>query len=96
MRGDKPSDYFLGAILRGYDKEAAAGREVTPSAIWGHICMECITGQRGSFMAMFAWDTSKARNINRIGTIRDTIAAGHVPGLRLGTNAKGREVVEPC
>ena len=90
-KSDKPSEYFIGAILRGYDREAQDG-EVTCSGIWDHIVMECWQ-RRDGFLVMFDWDTSTAQNKNRIGTIAECIRRGHVPGLRLDYNDKGREVV---
>jgi len=88
---DKPSQYFLGAILRGYDAETKSG-EATCSGIWGHIAMECMH-RTGAFVTMFEWDTSKEQSDNRIGTIGECIRWGHVPGLALAQNDKGREVV---
>ncbi len=88
---DRPSQHFVGAILRGYDKESK-NSEVTCSGIWDHIVMECF-GRSGAFEAMFEWDTSKAQNTNRIGTIAECIQRGRVPGLRLDYNAKSREIV---
>jgi len=87
----KPSEYFLGAILRGYDKEKATGSEVTCSAIWNHVCRECIQ-RPGAFLTMFEWDTRKGKQ-NRISTIADCIRAGLVPGLKLEVNEKGYERV---
>ena len=89
-KSDKPSEYFVGAILRGYDQEAQDG-EVTCSGIWDHIVMECLQGY--DFATIFEWDTSKAKSKNRIGTIAECIRRGHVPGLRLDYNDKGREMV---
>jgi hypothetical protein len=95
---DKPSEYFIGAILRGYLAEKAAGKSVTPNAIWDHICMECLR-ERG-FERMFEWDTRKARQ-NRIGTIMEVIEQGWVPvsgGKRLEISycggKAGRVVIE--
>ena len=61
LKRDKPSEYFLGAILRGYDAELQAGRVPTVGGIWNQICMECIK-RPGAFQTMFQWDTSKAKN----------------------------------
>lgn len=94
---NNPSDYFLGAILRGYDAERAAhpDKPVTPSAIWDQAVMECLRRGQGSFTTLFEWDTSRgAGRRNRIGTIAETIEAGLVPGLRLARDAKGRRIVE--
>jgi len=88
---DKPSQHFLGAILRGYDAEAKKAGEVTCAGIWDHVVMECM--RERSFNTIFEWDTSKVQNINRIGTIAECIRRGHVPTLSLGKNDKGREVV---
>ena len=89
-KGDKPSEYFMGAILRGYDAEAKISKPVTCSGIWDHVVMECLRRQ-GGFEIMFEWDTSKAQSINRIGTIQECIKRGHVPGLRL--RADGNKLV---
>ncbi len=91
---NRPSDYFLGAILRGFDVEARTGNPVTPSAIWSRICMEAIR-QPGAFEALFAWDTRKASQ-NRIGTIMDCLERRLVPGLalKLGPQKRGMIVVQ--
>ncbi len=89
-----PSELFVGAILRAFDKAAASGRPVEVNRIWDGICGECISGGQGSFSRMFEWDRSQVKGgVNRIGTIAETIAGGFVPGLALGRDAKGREVV---
>jgi len=88
---DKPSQHFLGAILRGYDAEAKKNGKVTCSGIWDHVVIECL--REHAFETMFEWDTSKAKNINRIGTIAECIERGHVPTLSLAKNERGREVV---
>ncbi len=90
-KSDKPSEYFIGAILRGYDREAQDG-EVTCSGIWDHIVMECLQ-RRDGFLVMFDWDTSTAQNKNRIRTIAECIRRGHVPTLSLAQNARGRDIV---
>lgn len=87
----KPSDYFCGAILRAYNQEALSGKAVTPSGIWDRVCWECIQ-KSGAFVEMFAWDTRKAHQ-NRVGTIRDTIEAGFVPGLKMDLDGRGRMIV---
>lgn len=87
----QPSDYFVAAVLRGYDAEVAAGRIGTPTGIWDRVCIECIETPDG-FRNAFEWDTPR-RKVNRIGTIRDCIAAGQVPGLRLTTDDRGHLVV---
>ena len=92
LKNAKPSEYFLGAILRAYDKESAKHERVTCSALWDHVVMECLRASDG-FRTMFAWDESKAKNKNRIHTIAETIRRGHVPGLALSTDDRGREVV---
>ena len=88
---DKPSQHFLGAILRGYDAEVKKAGEVTCASIWDHVVIECM--RERNFAVMFEWDTSKAQNINRIGTIAECIERGHVPTLSLAKNERGREVV---
>ena len=88
-KNDKPSEYFLGAILRGYDAEAKKNGKVTCSGIWDHVVIECL--REHAFITMFEWDTSKAKNINRIGTIQECIRRGYVPGLRLW--AEGNKLV---
>ena len=82
LKDANPSEYFIGAILRGYAIEEVRGKSVTCSAIWDQVCMECLRRQ-GGFQTMFAWDNSKAKSINRIGTIQSCIERGLVPGLRL-------------
>ena len=90
---NKPSEHFLGAILRGYDAEMRTGKPyIAPSGIWDRIVMEAFP-VRGAFNTLFEWDPRKGK-VNRIGTIRDCIAKGYVPGLRLAKDAKGREIVE--
>jgi hypothetical protein len=88
-----PSDLFVGAILRGYDKARSARGTVRPADIWDYIVRECLQSS-GGFAAMFAWDKSKTKENNRIGTIMDCISGGFVPGLRMGTDARGRATVE--
>lgn len=85
-----PSDQFISAIHRGYRREAADGQAVEPALIWDHIVAECMATP-GGFREMFAWDTSGHKNVNRIGTIIDTLRAGLVPGLRL--EQRGRQLV---
>ena len=85
---DRPSEYFLGAILRAYDTAQAEGRQVTPSALWDYVVMECL--RRGDFVTMFRWDTSTAKNKNRIRDIAECLERGLVPGLRLGRDDRGR------
>jgi hypothetical protein len=81
-KSDKPSEYFVGAILRGFDRaEAERDGPVTCSQIWDYVVMECLHKQ--DFETMFTWDTSKAKNKNRIRDIMETIRRGLVPGLRL-------------
>jgi len=94
-KSDKPSQRFIGVILRAYDKEAQNGCAVTCSGMWDHIVMECLHSGRGAFDIMFDWDTSQAQNKNRIGTIAECIRRGHVPGLELAQD-RGREYVRPC
>ena len=91
IHGCEPSESFLGAILRGYDTEAARG-EVTASGIWNRVVMECLAAR--DFVTMFAWDERAAQQKrNRIADIAECIRQGYVPGLRLEKNAKGREIV---
>ena len=85
---DKPSEYFVGAILRAFDKAKAEGKPVTCSKIWDYVVMECL--HKHDFETMFAWDTSKAKNKNRIRDIMECIERGHVPDLQL----EGRFVVK--
>lgn len=80
-KSDKPSQYFIGAILRGFDKAEVKDKPVTCSMIWDYVVMECLRAH--DFNTMFAWDTSKAQNKNRIRDIMECIERGHVPGLRL-------------
>jgi len=94
LKNAVPSDLFIGAIKRGYMAESQTTRSVTPSAIWNHVCMECLRAPSG-FKAMFTWDESRSEHINRIGTIRECIERGLVPGLRLVAEG-GRIYVEAC
>jgi len=98
LKNAKPSEYFLGAILRAYDRESKITDRVTCSVtcsgLWEHVVMECL--RHNAFLTMFEWDESRAKNINRIGTIAETIRRGFVPGLRLVTDEKGHEVVKEC
>ncbi len=92
LKNARPSEYFIGAILRAYDKEKQNGRPITCSALLDHIVIECLRSVDG-FRTMFAWDESKAQKINRIGTIAETIRRGFVPGLALSYDS--REIVTP-
>lgn len=97
-KNDRPSEYFLGAILRAYDKAKAERRPpVTPSILWDYIVMECLRAP-GGFTTMFQWDTSKAKDINRIGTIIECFERDLVPGLQATRDSKGRLIIEgrPC
>lgn len=93
LKNAEPSGLFLGAIWRGYNLEKGSGKSVTCSGIWNYIVMECFR-VRGGFTTMFQWDKSKAKNINRIGTIAECIQGGYVPGLQLSEDERGREIVE--
>ncbi len=89
-----PSEMFLGMIYRGYGKAAKAREVVTCADIWDYVCGECIRIPHG-FILAFEWDKTVSRaGQNRIGTIAQCIAGGYVLGLRLGRDAKGREIVE--
>ncbi len=88
-----PSELFVGAIRRAYDKNVREGKPVTCSSLWDYICMECLR-MPGGFLTMFEWDQSKAKSINRIGTIAEVIQHGYVPGLSLVRDEKGREYVK--
>lgn len=89
-----PSEAFLGAILRGYDKEKARRGVVTPADIWNEVVRECLT-VRGGFTAMFSWDKTQSKSdVNRIGTIMDCISGGVVPGLCLAHDKRGKITVE--
>jgi hypothetical protein len=82
-KSDMPSQYFVGAILRGFDRaEAERADPVTCSMIWDYIVMECLRRYDG-FNVMFAWDTSTAVGVNRVNDIMECIRRGLVPGLRL-------------
>jgi hypothetical protein len=89
---DKPSEYFLGAILRAYDnaRQQHPGKEIAPAHLWDYVVMECLRSP-GGFTTMFQWSTRK--NANRIGDIMDAIGAGLVPGLVLGENKRGQKIV---
>ena len=93
LKNARPSEHFLGALLRAYDRELASEGRVTCSGIWDGIVIECMRSPIGSFDLMFEWDKSKAQRKNRIGTIAETIRRGHVPGLSLDTDERGREIV---
>jgi len=86
---DWPSEYYLGAILRGFDKAQEQHNQVTPSEIWNYVTMECLRSQ-GGFRTMFAWDRRKS--VNRVGDILEVIDAGFVPGLRI-ERENGKPVV---
>ena len=77
---NQPSENYLGAILRGYDKAKQEGKEVTPSKIWDYVVMECLRTQ-GGFRTMFAWDSRKS--VSRVGDILEVIEAELVPGLHI-------------
>lgn len=95
LKDAQPSEYFLGAILRAYDKTRAAGAyPVTCSLLWNHVVRECLQGY-DRFTMMFEWDKSRAKKKNRIRTISETIGRGFVPGLCLSMDGKGREIVVP-
>ena len=97
-KNDKPSQHFVGAILRAYDKEAETGCAVTCSGMWDHIAWECMRSGQGAFDTMFGWDTSTAApdRERRIGTIAECIRRGYVPGLELAQDRRGWEYVRPC
>ena len=91
---DKPSEYYLGAILRAFDhaKEKhfrVMPGPITPSELWDNVVMECLRSQ-GGFRTMFAWDNRKS--VNRVGDILEVIEAGFVPGLRI-ERENGKPVV---
>lgn len=82
-KSDRPSELFIGAIRRAYDRAVdKRGMYPTSSSLWDFIVMECWQTP-GGFITMFEWDTSKAKNINRIGTIMECLERGYVPGLKL-------------
>lgn len=92
-KSDQPSEYFLGAILRAYDKAVEAERgPITPSTLWDYIVMECLRTRDG-FKTMFRWDTSTAKSKNRIRDIAECFERGLVPGLQLTYDERGRQVV---
>jgi len=90
-KSDRPSQYFIGAILRGFDRAENEGKPVTCSSIWDYVVMECLRRHDG-FKTMFAWDTSTAQNKNRIRDIMECIERSHVPGLRLRLEPMGRGI----
>lgn len=88
-----PNDEFIGAILLGYRAEKAshADKPVTCAQVWDRVCGQCMTMTLSGFRKMFEWDVNySAVKHYGIGTIRDMIVAGHVPGLHV----TGRFVVE--
>jgi len=91
LKGDKPSEYFLGAILRAYDtaRRHKPEESPSPSALWDYICMEALRRGTGGFEILFTWDHSRAKDKNRIGTIIEVIEAGYVPGLKLARGKRG-------
>ena len=93
LKNARPSEHFIGAILRAYDLSGGKGKLVTCATLWDNIVMECLRSHDG-FRTMFAWDESKAKNINRIGTIAETIRRGHVLGLTLEQDERGHEIVK--
>jgi hypothetical protein len=100
IHGSTPSKLFCDAILAGYQIEATAEDiwrpmpDVTVSGIWNQIVRAGLQKAR-SFEAVFAWDVrcQPSQRRNRIADIAEAIRQGYVPGLRLATNAKGREIV---
>ena len=88
---DKPSEYYLGAILRGFDKAKENYTTVRASEIWDFVVMECLRSS-GGFRTMFAWDQRK--KVNRVGDIMEVIEAGLVPGLCLEQQDGKAVVVE--
>ncbi len=91
-KNDRPSQNFMGAILRGYDKEAVKEGPVTCAGIWNQVTMECLR-MRGGFTAMFQWDTSRAKSINRIGTIAEVIERFMGTMLVLEKDERGKKIV---
>ena len=85
---DQPSEHYLGAILRAYDKAKKEGGQPTPSKLWDYVVMECLHSS-GGFRTMFAWDRRK--NVNRVGDIMEVIEASFVPGLRI--EYEGRKAI---
>lgn len=100
----EPSQLFLDTIHVAYHEEALAfpcdalyepgQRPVTVAGIWDQIVRMGLMKVR-PFGELFAWDTRRnARQVrNRIGDIAEAIRQGAVPGMRLGVNARGREIV---
>ena len=94
---DRPSEYYLGAILRAFDRakekhfQAVPG-PITPSELWDNVVMECLRSQ-GGFRMMFEWD--RRNNVNRVGDILEVIEAGLVPGLRIERQNGKAVVVSP-
>ena len=91
LKNAKPSEYFIGAILRAYDKSKREKEVTTCSRLWNYIVMECI--HERSFEKMFEWDESKAQHINRIRTIAEVIKGKFAPGLQLAMDKKGHEII---
>ena len=92
LKNARPSEFWLGVILRAYDAAKTHQREpVTVSDIWAFACMEGV--RERSFETMFLWDESKAQHKNRVKTVAETIADGWVPGLCLARDERGREYV---
>lgn len=91
-KSDKPSEYFMGAILRAYDKAEREGGPVTCSKLWDYMVMECFYAP-GGFKTMFSWDTSNAKNKNRIRDISETIGRHMGNMLCLKYDDRGHEIV---
>lgn len=88
----RPSDRYLGAIVRAYRAAVKSGeRPVTPSSMWDAVVIECLQSP-GGFKQMFEWDSRKS-GVNRIRDIAEVIAAGLVPGLQLSEDERGKWVV---
>jgi hypothetical protein len=91
---NRPSELFLGAVCRGYDKTVKKHGRVSCSDIWNEIVAECLHMGQGGFSRMFNWDkTAGKAGVNRIRTIAECIAGGFVPGLALAKDGRGREIV---
>ena len=91
LKNARPSEFWLGVILRAYDKAKRSRQPVTVSDIWTYICMEGAMDR--SFSLMFEWDKSTAQHKNRVKTVAETIAGGWVPGLCLSKDESGYEVI---
>ncbi len=89
----QPSQLFLGAIQRGFDRSARFHDHITVGDLWCQVLSEC-TMLPGGLARMFDWDPRRSNERRcRTDTIRRCIREGLVPGLALATDEYKREIV---